>query len=299
MTKRISVVIPMLDSPIIDQTLDSLGRQTVGLSQIEVIVVGRDGHGLVVEDELVRFVDMGRPVAPAVARNRGLAGAAGEIVAFIDSDCIAADDWLETMLAAYASDLHRTVVGGSVGFESDNYWTLADNISTFYRFLSSTAAGERLHLPSLNFSARREVLESAGGFDERYPTPSGEDTDLSLRLRQAGHVLYFEPRAVVYHRPARRDLGALLRHAREFGRYSPRMQPEHAELLDMPAVLRNSVLLLALSPLLAAGVTARIFAMDPGVRRYWYTAPAIFLAKLAWCVGAAGNESRDFDVCAP
>lgn len=294
MMKLISVVIPSLHSPIVDRTLDSLRRQTFDLSQVDIIVVGRDRHGLVVEDDVVRFHDTHHPVSPAVARNLGLSQATGDIVAFIDSDCLAADDWLETLLAAYRADPHRAVVGGSVGFESDNYWTLADNISTFYRFLPSTAAGERLHLPSLNFSARRDVLESAGGFDERYPLPTGEDTDLSLRLRRAGHSLYFEPRAVVYHHPARQSVGALLRHARNFGRYSPRLQPDADELLDFPNFLRRPAIVLALSPLLAAGVTTRIFATNPDLLRFWYTAPAIFLAKLAWCVGAAQNESRRY-----
>lgn len=295
MNTHISVVIPTLDSPFIDQTLDSLRRQTIDLSQVEVIAVGRDGHGLVAEDDLVRFVDTERPVAPAVARNRGLAEAAGELVAFIDSDCVAAEDWLQTLLAAYRADPRRAVVGGSVGFESDNYWTLADNISTFYRFLPSTAAGERPHLPSLNFSARRDVLESAGGFDERYPLPTGEDTELSLRLRGAGHDLYFEPRAVVHHHPTRHSAGALLRHAWNFGRYSPRMQAEAGAALGFPRFLQQPAVVLALSPLLAAGVTARIFATNPDLWRCAHTAPAIFLAKLAWCVGAAQNRSRNFD----
>jgi hypothetical protein len=48
------------------------------------------------------------------------------------------------------------------------------------------------------------------------------------------------------------------------------------------------------SPFLAAGVTARIFLSNLSLLRYSYTAPAIFLAKMAWCFGAATRsyESR-------
>jgi len=294
MTKRISIVIPNLQSPIIDETLRSIRNQSFDLSQVEVIVVGRDRYGLVREDGLVRFLDTGHPVAPAVARNLGLSQASGEIVVFTDSDCIAAQDWLANLMAAYHAEPDRTVVGGAVAFDAHNYWTLADNISTFYRFLPSREPGERLHLPSLNFSAHRQVLQAVGGFDERYPQPTGEDTDLSLRLRQAGHSVYFEPGAVVYHHPPRQSLSALLRHAWNFGRYTPRMRPEYGDLLNWPAFLRQPALVLALSPLLAAGVTTRIFVEDAELRRYWRTAPAIFLAKLAWCAGAA--QQRELQV---
>ena len=297
MTTQISIVIPNLHSPIIDQTLDSIRKQMFELGQVEVIVVGRDRHGLVHEDDLVRLIDTGHPVAPAVARNLGLSQAAGEIVAFTDADCIAHPYWVANLMAAYDEEQDRTIVGGSVAFGADNYWTLADNISTFYRFLPSRAPGERLHLPSLNFSARRQVLEAVGGFDERYPRPTGEDTDLCLRLRRAGHSLYFEPRAVVYHHPPRQSLSALLRHARDFGRYTPRMRPEYGDLLDLPAFLRQPALVLALSPALATGVTARIFVADAELRRYWRTAPAIFLAKLAWCVGAAQQTRLQIADC--
>lgn len=286
MTALVSIVIPNLHSPMVDQTVDSIRRQAVDPNLIEVLVVGQDRHGIVGNDALVTLVGTPLPEPPARARNIGLARAKGDIVAFVDADCIAAGDWLVHLLAAYTADPERSVVGGAVGFTSDNYWTLADNLSTFYRFLPFGPPGERPHLPSLNFSARRTVLESVGGFDEDYPLPSGEDTDLSLRLRQAGHRLYFEPRAVVHHRPPRRSPGAMLHHARNFGRYTPRMRPDAGDLLGWPAVLRQPVVLLALSPVLAAGVTTRIFAR-PELRRYWPAAPAVYLAKLAWCLGAA------------
>lgn len=291
MAEQISIVIPNLHSPVLDQTLRSIRGQTFDLEHVEVLVVGQDRYGLVHEDALVRFVETGQPMAPAAARNLGLSQATGEIVAFIDADCVAAEDWLANLVSAYRADPDRTVVGGAVGFGHHNYWTLSDNISTFYRFLPSHEPGERPHLPSLNFSARRQALEAVGGFDERYPRPAGEDTDLCLRLRQAGHTLYFEPRAVVYHQPPRRSIGALLRHARDFGRYTPRMRSEYGDLLGWPAFLTQPAAVLALSPVLAAGVTGRIFAANPELRRYWYTAPAIFLTKLAWCVGAAQNRS--------
>ena len=42
-----------------------------------------------------------------------------------------------------------------------------------------------------------------------------------------------------------------------------------------------------LSPAIAMAVTAKIFVKHPCVRRYWYTAPVVFLAKIVWCWAAA------------
>ena len=43
------------------------------------------------------------------------------------------------------------------------------------------------------------------------------------------------------------------------------------------------------APVLAAAAAARPFWSNRQLRRYWYTAPAILLAKLAWCAGAANH----------
>ncbi len=286
MAKSISIIIPNLHSPIIDQTLASIQHQNYAPSQTEIIVVGKDRYGLVPQAPSVRFIDTGSPVAPAIARNLGLFQAKGEIVVFLDSDCIADRDWLKNLIAVY-ENTHYKVVGGSVSFENTNYWTLCDNISTFHPFLPFHPPGERSHLPSLNFSADRKALEAVGGFDERFPHAAGEDTDLSFRLRQAGHSLYFEPRAVVHHNPVRRSFTALIKHAWQFGRYTPRMRPEYRSYIHWPAILRHPLPLLLFSPVLAIAVTTGIFASHRELWRYWHTAPAIYLAKLAWCVGAA------------
>lgn len=285
----LTIVIPNLNSPIVDQTLTSIRAQHFDLSQVEVLVVGLDEPGLVQEDELVRLISTGQPVPPAAARNIGLRIARGEIIVFTDADCVAEPDWLTWLTAPYA-DADVTVVGGAVAFETDNYWTLAGNLSSFHEFLVSTAAGPRRHLASLNLSARRKVLLAVGGFDERYPCAAGEDTELSYRLRAAGHVLLFEPRAIVHHCPIRRSLGALLRHAMDLGRYMPRLWPSVENGVGN-FLLNYQWLLFPLGPVMAFWTATRIFWRQPMLLRYLHTWPAIYAAKLAWCWGAAQSPT--------
>jgi len=49
-----------------------------------------------------------------------------------------------------------------------------------------------------NFSVRRDVLERVGAFDERFPYGC-QDSDLGIRLVEAGARIVFEPEAVGYH----------------------------------------------------------------------------------------------------
>jgi len=280
----VSVVIPNLDSPQIDRVLGALRAQT--LAPLEVLVVGRDRPGLVREDALVRLVSAGEAASPARNRNMGARAARGAIVCYTDADCIARPDWIARLVERHAAGAR--VVGGGVAVEPGDYWRLCDNLVSFAPFLETSAPGPRPYLPSLNFSVRRELLLELGGFDERFPLAAGEDTDLSFRLRQAGHTLWFEPRAAVAHRPPRTSAAAVWAHLRAFGRVhvglsgrhgaaaAPRLSPRLAPLAGAIA---------AAAPLLALWDVLALYRADPALRRYWRALPGVVWGKIGWYWG--------------
>jgi GT2 family glycosyltransferase len=280
----ISIVIPNLNSPIIDSVLDALRSQTV--APLEILVVGLDHPGLVREDELVRLLSTGQPISPARARNLGARQAVGEYVLFLDADCIAAPDLVERMLARHRQG--HAVVGSSMIVEAGNYWVLCDNLLSFASFLSQSPAGTRAYLPSFGFGISRALFNQVGGFDEGFTGAAGEDVDLCLRLREAGYTLYFDPAARVTHWPTRVSARAMQRHLRMFGRAHYRVQRMHTASMRSPLAYlprASASLILVLSPLLACKDIALLFPRSPELRAHPHAAAGMIWGRIGWYLG--------------
>jgi GT2 family glycosyltransferase len=131
-----------------------------------------------------------RPLGPAAARNLGWRAASGDYVAFTDDDCEAAPGWLAALRRLAAPD---TVVQGRTEPHPDE----RHQLDAFARTMWVTARSP--FVATCNVLYPRALLERLGGFDERYPYPAGEDTDLGWRALEAGARHVFEPDALVWH----------------------------------------------------------------------------------------------------
>jgi predicted AlkP superfamily phosphohydrolase/phosphomutase/GT2 family glycosyltransferase len=281
----ISVIIPNLHSPLIDQVVAALRQQTASDALHEILVVGQDTHNLVPPG--VQHIVTRTPLAAASARNLGARLASGTYLLFLDADCLAAPDLFEHLLARHQQGY--AVVGGSIVLdEHERYWALSDNMLSFAPFLATAAPGPRRYLPSLNLSIARDVLYAVQGFDQRFPGAAGEDMDLSLRLRQRGYELWFEPRAMVRHCHQRASARDMWEHLRSFGRVHVALQrrygKEAAARLD--ARMRPlSGAILAGSPLLALWDVLRLYQHTPALWRYAHALPGMVWGKMAWYWG--------------
>lgn len=279
----VSVIIPNLDSPTVDRAVRAVRAQRGLDAAPEVIVVGRDAPGRLAGLADVRFLPTERPRYPGAARNLGIAAAGGDILAFTDADCEPEPDWLAAHLARQAAGW--TVVGGSVLYDTDNTWTLADNLSMFHECDASLPAGPRPYLPTLNLSVHRRAVQAAGLLDP--DLRCGEDLDWTIRLAAAGHQPFFEPSARVWHRPPRADWRAAWEHWRRSGSWMVGVRRRHRAVLSAPAWLASPLTVRLLSPVIALVATARLFGRGRPGRRHWRALPAVYLTKLAWCWGAA------------
>lgn len=278
---KVSVVIPSLNSPVVDRAVDAVWSGSLRPS--EIIVVGRDEHALLRGDDRVRFVRTERIELPGGARNIGAELAAGDLLVFVDADCVPERDWLAAHVACHESG--HTVVGGAVLWDTDNYWMLSDNLSMFHECDVSAPEGPRPYLPTLNLSVRPEVFAAAGPMDPRLPR--GEDLDWTIRAAAAGHQPWFEPRARVWHRPDRVSARKMWDHWYESGRWLVVVRRRHSQVFGAKSFWYRPMVLRLLSPVIALVAMGRLYTGGGPGRRYLSTAPAVYATKIAWCWGAA------------
>lgn len=134
----------------------------------------------------VRLIEHGG--TRAASRNRGVAEAKGDVVAFIDGDCIANPFWLHQLRRSLQhADVAagRTIQIGYYAFEALNRVELEHG-------------GYDVTYPSCNLAYWKETFEKAGGFDGWFHT--AEDIDLNYRAVDVGATLVANDEAIVYHR---------------------------------------------------------------------------------------------------
>jgi glycosyltransferase involved in cell wall biosynthesis len=95
---RASVIVPMRNaSAWIEECLDALQRQEFPGGDYEIIVVDNcssdDSASRVQQRPQITLLDEPVPGSYA-ARNRGIRAASGDVIAFIDADCVAQPGWL-------------------------------------------------------------------------------------------------------------------------------------------------------------------------------------------------------------
>jgi glycosyltransferase involved in cell wall biosynthesis len=227
----ISVVVPTRDrAERLGGLLRSLREQTLDASRFEVIVVddaSDDGTPALLERETrrggldLRVVRSESPGGPAVARNAGWPKARAPLVAFIDDDCEASPGWLEAGLDAARAHRGAVVQGRTEPLPRERH-----RLGPFAH--TKSVHGPTPWFTTCNILYPRQVLESVGGFDERF-TQAGEDVDLGWRAMEKGAGHEFAAEALAYHGVD--DLGPLgdLRMALR-GADSTRFYRRHPEL---------------------------------------------------------------------
>lgn len=141
------------------------------------------------------------------ARNVGIERARGHVVVFVDDDVIPHAGFLRGHLAPYVDERVGGVAGRVVeeverphtfeGIGTGRVRRLDGRITG--RFDRETA-GPADHARGCNMSFRRQALIDIGGFDVRYGgTAHLEETDVCMRVRALGHIIWFEPHASLTH----------------------------------------------------------------------------------------------------
>lgn len=191
----------------ISRLVESLAKQTQTLHELVVVDQNPD-------DRVIPYLAQARQTGLAVkhlrltkpnlsaARNRGIAEASGDVIAFPDDDCWYAPDLIEQVQLAFlqypgwdalvaqwveqAEGVGRQVVEGQ---------TLS--AAAWRQFRGGEAS-------SISLFVKASALRRFGGFDDRFGVGqwfgAGEETDLLLNLLSGGAVIGHWPMARVHHR---------------------------------------------------------------------------------------------------
>ena len=209
----------------------------------EIIVVddasSDDSAGMVLSEfPAVRLLRLEKNSGPATARNRGIAAASGDIIAFTDDDCLLPPDFLSRLADGYREHPEIAGAGGCLDpppeFLINNPYAQYDYYMTHtvYGFGPEPVVGG-LGCPAggtHSMSYRFRVLAEVGGFDESFPSPGGEDADLKIRVVTRGYDLLYVPVKVLHRRLY--SFGDFWRQYFAHGRGSPIYRRKHAVTVD-------------------------------------------------------------------
>lgn len=282
----VSIIIPTLNSEIIDLVLGALVDQSSFEAIGEIIVVGRDEKNKIDLGQypLINFIDTGVPVNAAKARNIGIEAAQNQLLVFLDSDCLPVKDWLASHLAAHRKG--AKIVGGGVIASGTNYWNLAYNLTLFHEYLSYLPQGVKNYFPTLNLSVQKEVIQEIGLLNEKLLR--GQDIEWTRRMVSGGYKITFVPEAAVVHRHNRSTFKAVWRDCARSGYFMRQARLSRGRAHLSRRIIYNRNFLFWGAPLIAVAVTGKIILLNPRhMISFWYTFPAIYLSKIAWCWGAS------------
>jgi GT2 family glycosyltransferase len=240
---------------------------------------GETGHEAVTEGCRVVLAPAGAGIPEL--RGTGLAAAEAEWVAVTEDHCVAADDWIATLLAACEDDV--AVLGGSMGNAQRDRAVDCGAYLAEYGFYGATGRGPRSGAAPLvtqaNAMYHRRVVDDVA----RWAREGSWENVIHDRLHAAGHRFRLVPEAVV-RQNLRYGFGAFCRDRFAHGRAYAETRAD-----GMPGWRRG--LLAAATPALPAMLGFRILrAMRPAERRDLPRGlPAMLCFLSAWAAGEAAG----------
>lgn len=197
----ISVVIPSYNSrAFLEKCLVALSEQSAPSDAFEVIVVddgSTDDTKSLQQQFAIRYVHQENQ-GPAAARNTGFHHAKGDIVLYIDADCIATPHLVATVQDAFRA---KDVVGLKGFYRTQQKEIMARfaQLEYEYKYLKIARYTYIDFVDTYAAAYRRDLLMREGGFDARFRVASGEDIDLSYRLSSRGYKMIACQDMVVFH----------------------------------------------------------------------------------------------------
>lgn len=216
---KISAVVPTYNNEnVIGECLNSLLLQTRKFDEIIVVDDGStDSTPQIIEKYPVKVIRTDHKER-SHARNVGWKNAEGDIIAFIESDSVYNNVWVENILEGFKNGADAVIDRRAVYKPKTFIAKLGDEIFDL-RY--------RNYVPFSAWAFKKEVLEKLGGFDENITGP--EDVELGLRLIKNNFKIVFVEKAVQFHKGEPTSFLESLRRSWWFGKHMYGYYKKHPE----------------------------------------------------------------------
>jgi glycosyltransferase involved in cell wall biosynthesis len=223
----VTVIVPAFNAAaFLPVTLQSLQQQTTPAEQVILVDDGSTDDTAAIAEAQGATVIRQQRRGPGAARNRGLAAATTEFVAFLDADDWYVPDKIERGVTVL-TELNAACLG------TDAWVVRGDRIEgrKNQRRVVPTALTMELLLQDnpvvcSTVLARRVAVLDAGGFDEHPDLVATEDFDLWLRMAKREPIAYL-PQPLTFYRVHAGSLGANSRFVRGIDHIMARVAKEH------------------------------------------------------------------------
>jgi GT2 family glycosyltransferase len=187
------------------------GRRTIGKcldsifafddSAREVIVIddrSEDGSSDIARQYPCRLIQFEKHAGASAARNAGAFSSSGDVLFFIDADCLIKEDTLSIIRKRLSGQPEDLIIGGTytpVPFDPGFFSRFQ---SAFINYFETKKCDNPDYLATHALAIRTETFKRIGGFKEDF-LPILEDVEFCHRLRRAGCRLMVEPELQVQH----------------------------------------------------------------------------------------------------
>lgn len=170
--------------------------------EFEVIVVddcSSDNSTEIINRYPCRLLQLPEHGGASKARNTGAENSRGELLFFIDSDCLVRTDTLTKAVSAFRQNGPDVVLGGTytlMPYDSWNFFSIFQSVYIHYSETKNLKKPDYIATHAMLISA--EIFHTSGGFVEDF-MPILEDVEFSHRLKKSGYRLRMDDNILVQH----------------------------------------------------------------------------------------------------
>ena len=131
--------------------------------------------------------------------NFGIEKCGGDLICFLDDDCIAKKDWLEQCILAYQKYPDSIIQGNTLSIPLENIYAqiMGDHYKNWIK--SNTLKSIQLKVcDNKNLAVSKNIFKRFGTFSTLQKIGS-EDLEFGARLRKKGIAIIYEPKIVAWH----------------------------------------------------------------------------------------------------